>query len=328
MFSKAKKGLLVLTLFLLGPLSVFAIPSAVIPGGENIGIQINSKGVIISGFYKVDNLYPGKNAGLQEGDIIVSINDTNVLNLSQMIETINGNGTNPSLKIEFRRNGKTMNTTLNVILKEGVYVTGLYVKDSVLGIGTLTYIDPGNSTYGALGHEIIESYSGEKLEVRDGKIFKSEVISIEKSTSGKPGEKNAKFYTDVTFGTINSNTSSGIFGNYSSTFPRNDTVEVASKNEIKIGEAYIYSTIHGISVEKYNIEIIAVYGNSNLNKNFMFEITDESLLSQTGGIVQGMSGSPIIQNEKIIGAVTHVVVDNPTKGYGIFITNMLEQAEN
>lgn len=180
----------------------------------------------------------------------------------------------------------------------------------------------------AISHEIIESNTGQMLEVKDGKILKSTVTNIERSENGNPGSKNAKLDYDQVEGEISENTSSGIFGTYTSSLPDKKVYKVANPSDIKKGEAKILTVIGGEEVKEYKINILKINESDKNNKNILFEITDQELLEKTGGVVQGMSGSPIIQDDYIIGAVTHVVVDDPKKGYGIFITNMLEEGEN
>ena len=257
------------------------------------------------------------------GDKIISINDIDI-NLSSDITDIlkksNGN-----LKIEFLRDN--IKQVINLKIENENYKTGIYVKDSISGIGTLTYIDPNTKLFGALGHEIIESTTRSIFDISSGKIYESSVTDIEPSTNGSPGEKNAKVNHDNVTGNINENTVKGIFGNYTSEFNNNKLYKVAQPNEIKKGEAKILTVLNGKEVKEYTINITKI-NKSGSTKNISFEITDEELLSKTNGIVQGMSGSPIIQGENIIGAVTHVVVDNPHNGYGIFITTMLEEGED
>ena len=311
------------------PLQVFAYSDYIIAGGENIGIELNSKGIIIVGTYEVDGHNPAKEANLKTGDKIVSINNNIINTIDEMINTINNLSIDKPLNITYKRGHEEKNTNLNLIKdKDNVFKTGLYVKDSINGVGTLTFIDPKTKLYGALGHEIIEKTTGQKLEIKDGKIYSSTVTSITPSNEGNPGEKNARYDTNNIFGNIKENSTSGIFGNYSSNLPQKKLYKVAKPNEIKIGTANILTVTKGNEIKEYKINIIKTNENENKQKNILFEITDPELLKISGGIVQGMSGSPIIQNNNIIGAVTHVVVDDCTKGYGIFITNMLEEAEN
>lgn len=324
-----KKKLLIFSLFIfaLFPSIVFAYSDKIILGGQNIGIKVNSKNVIVVGFYKVGEQYIGEDAGLKVGDFITKIDNIAVSSIDEMISIINRKKENGSVLLTFERNGKENETNLELIKdKNGVYKTGLYVKDQINGIGTLTYIDPNTKIFGALGHEIAEKATLQKVEIKDGVIFKSEVTAIHPSENGVPGSKEAKFYSDNIFGSIYSNEESGIFGIYSDTFPNNDVIEVAGPDNVKLGYAQIRTVISNNNIKNYDIEIINV-DSSNTNKNILFQITDKELLEKTGGVVAGMSGSPIIQNDKIIGAVTHVVVNDPKKGYGIFITTMLEEGE-
>ena len=324
-----KKKLLTLSLFLLAlfPSIVFAYSDKIILGGENIGIKVNSKNVMVVGFYKVEDKYVGEDAGLQIGDLITKINEEQVSSIDEMVSIINQVKENGSIDITFQRNGKEMTTTLELIKdSNGVYKTGLYVKDQINGIGTLTYIDPNTKIFGALGHEIAEKSTLQKVEIKDGVIFKSDVVGIQPSENGTPGSKEARFYSDEVYGTIRANEESGIFGTYSDTFPNSNVIEVAGPDDVKLGSAQIRTVISDNTVKNYDIEIINI-NQTNTTKNILFRITDPELLEKTGGVVAGMSGSPIIQDDKIVGAVTHVVVNDPEKGYGIFITTMLEEGE-
>jgi len=320
---------IVMSILLIMPSTVFAYSNKIIPGGENIGIQINTKGVIVVGLYKVNDSYPGKDANLKAGDIITKINGNEVSNINEMISKIEAASDKGKIKITYLRNQKTYVTNLKLVKQnDGIYRTGLYVKDSINGIGTLTFIDPETKNYGALGHEIIEVNSGKKLDIKDGKIYKSQITSITKSSNGNPGEKNAKYYPDDVYGSVNENTSSGIFGKYTDELPTKETLKVAQKEEVKEGKATIRTVLDGEDVEEFEISITKIDYDITNTKNILFEIISPKLLDKTGGVVQGMSGSPIIQDDMIIGAVTHVIVDDTTKGYGIFITTMLEEAEN
>lgn len=319
---------LLLTISIIIPINVLAYSEYIYAGGENIGIQINSKGVLIVGSYEVNGENPMTDADLKLGDKIISINNTKVNNIDDMVSLINKYGEDGKIALEFLRNDKEYKTNLKVTKDQcGVFKTGLYVKDNITGIGTLTFIDPESKLYGALGHEIIEQNSGILLDVKDGKIFSSEVTSIDKSENGEPGEKNAKYNSNDVKGNVSENTNKGIFGKYTSEILNKKLYKVAQTSEIKMGNAKILTVLDGTNIEEFNINITKLNKNSDI-KNILFEITDSNLLKKTNGVVAGMSGSPIIQNDKIIGAITHVVVDSPTSGYGIFITNMLEEAEN
>ena len=316
-----------LILFIM-PTNIYAYSKYIIPGGETIGIEVNSKGVLVVGFYEVDSKYIGKDAGFLIGDTITEINNTKVNNIDEMVKAVNEEAdSNNQLDVTIIRNGKSSNLTLDMICdSDAVCKTGLYVKDEITGIGTLTYIDPKTTIFGALGHEITERTTGERFEIKDGKIFKATVTDNTKSENGSPGEKNATYDESVTYGKINSNEESGIFGKYSSELLDTEALEVGTKDDVKKGEAIIRTVINGNEVKEYDINILNINKDSDI-KNILFEITDEELINETGGVIQGMSGSPIIQNNKIIGAVTHVIVSDAKKGYGIFITTMLEEGD-
>jgi len=323
---KIKKTFVIILTSFIMPISILAYSDYIIVGGENVGIEINWEGVMVVGLYEINGKYKASEAGIKIGDIITSINNQNISTIDEMTDIISKS--NDKIEITFIRDNKLDHTTLELTKDENnVYKTGLYVKDQIKGIGTLTFIDPNTKLFGALGHEIIEKTTGKILEVKDGKIYNSKVTNIEPSRDGNPGEKNAVF-KETTIGNIKENTNKGIFGTYEDEIPNKKLYKVASPNEIKQGEAKILTVLNNEEIKEYKINILKISETKEKTKNLLFEITDEELLEKTGGIIQGMSGSPIIQDDKIIGAVTHVVVDSPKKGYGIFITNMLEEAEN
>ena len=325
---KFKELIIYISLILcISPLNVLAYSNKIIASGKSIGIEIHSKGVMVVGFYDINNISPAKDADIRLGDNIIKINDIYINNINEMLREIDKNKNNGFVKVTIVRNNKEYDTTLELIKdNNNIYKTGLYVKDTINGIGTLTYIDPGTGMYGALGHEIIDRNTLSKVNISNGNIYKSSVININKSKSGTAGEKNAEVYKNIIYGSINKNTSSGIFGNYKDKIDDSILYEVATKDEIKLGSAKILTVLNDNNVKEYDIYINSLNKKSPI-KNISFAITDTELLKSTGGIVQGMSGSPIIQDNKIVGAVTHVVVDNPTTGYGIYITTMLEEME-
>ena len=315
---------LILLLFII-PINILAYSKYIIASGKTIGIEVNSKGILVVGFYEINNKYIAKDAGFEIGDLIVKINNKEVNNIDSMINIINENSNKVNFTIN--RNNKEHNITLNLVEDDSaVLKTGLYVKDKINGIGTLTYIDPNSKIFGALGHEILEQTTAKKFEIRDGKIFSADVSNITKSRSGDAGEKNANYDTNKVDGKIKDNDITGIYGTYTENIKDLDLIEVGNNNEIKTGKALIKTVIKDNKVEDFNINIIGIDKNSN-TKNILFEITDKKLLEKTGGVVQGMSGSPIIQNNKIIGAVNYVIVNDTSKGYGIFITTMLKEGE-
>ena len=317
------KKVLFLLMMLLYPINILAYSDKIIVGGQNIGIEINNKGVIIIGFYKINNKF-NRNK-LQIGDTILKVNDNEVLTVDELINEI-GKQANDKVILTIKRGNEILKKEFTLIKKDGEYKTGLYVKDDITGIGTLTYIDPETKIFGALGHEVIESNSGNLIDVYNGSIFRSSVTSVERSKEGVAGTKNAKFYSNEKYGDIVKNTIKGIYGNYNNDISKMELLEVGEYSDITLGKAYIRTVTNGENIKDYEINIDKI--NNDETKNIHFIISSNELINQTGGIVQGMSGSPIIQNNKIIGAVTHVIVDKPTTGYGILITNMLKEGES
>ena len=328
-FKKLKLQIIVplLILFII-PQNIYAYSKYIIPGGETIGIEVNSKGILVVGFYEVDSKYIGKDAGFEIGDVITEINNTKVSNIEEMVNAVNDEASKDNkLDVTIIRDGKSSSLTLNMVCdSSNVCKTGIYVKDEITGVGTLTYIDPKTTIFGALGHEITERTTGERFEIKDGKIFNATVTDNIKSESGSPGEKNAIYDENITYGEIDANEESGIFGKYTSEILEDEALEVGTKGDVKTGEASIRTVLNGNDVKDYTINILNINKDTDI-KNILFEITDQELLNKTGGVIQGMSGSPIIQNNKIVGAVTHVIVNDTKKGYGIFITTMLEDGD-
>lgn len=318
------KKYIILLILLLFPINTLAYSNYIIPGGQTLGIEVKNKGVMIIGFYRVNGRLNNNN-NLKVGDVIVKVNNNEVNSIDNLLKEIENNIKDNKINITLKRDNKIVEKEIELEKVNGIYKTGLYVKDSIIGIGTLSYIDPSTKIYGALGHEIIESTTNKLIEVKTGSIFRTSITTIDKSINGVAGTKNAKFYNNINYGTVVKNTNKGIYGMYTSDISNYDTMEVANYKDIELGNAYIRTVISGEEIKTYEIEIDKI--NNNDTKNIHFKIVSEELIDKTGGIVQGMSGSPIIQNNKIIGAVTHVVVDNPTTGYGILITNMLEEGE-
>jgi len=323
---KQSLNLLLLTLFII-PNIVSAYSEYIIASGESVGMSLDTDGIIVVGSYDINGHNSLVEAGLRVGDIINQINSNKVNTIEEMVTIINKCNCK-SLKINYTRDETKKNTTLNLYEDNGTLKTGLYVKDSISGVGTLTFIDPKTKLFGVLGHEITDMNTGNIIDIKSGNIFDSKVTSITRSSKGDPGEKNAVLYSDKIDGNILENTNKGIFGNYISTIDDNKLYKVASTDDIKIGDAKILTVIENNKVEEFNINILSVKQTKDKLKNIEIEITDKKLLDKTGGVVQGMSGSPIIQGDYIIGAVTHVVVEDPKRGYGILIKNMLEEAEN
>ena len=318
------KKYIILLLILLLPFNVLAYSDKIIPGGDTLGIEVKNKGVIIVGFYRVKSKLNKNN--LKVGDTILKVNNEEVTCIDNMIKLIEKNIKDNKVKITIKREEKELEKEIEIDKVDGVYKTGLYVKDKINGIGTLTYIDPESRIFGALGHEILESNTISKFEIKDGKIYDAYVSSIVKSRNGKAGEKNAVYDKNDIYGIVEENEISGIFGKYSKDISKMDVIEVGKINDITTGKAYIRTVIDNDKIEDFDINIINLDTNSK-TKNILFEITNKRLLEKTGGVVQGMSGSPIIQNNKIIGAVNYVIVNDTSKGYGVFITTMLEEGD-
>lgn len=316
------KKIIILLLILL-PLNVLAYSNRIIPGGQTVGIEVENEGIIIIGFYRVNGKLNQNN--LRVGDIITHINGKYIDSIDTMLNLIEENINDNKVNITLKRDNKVMEKEIIIEKVDGTYKTGLYIKNTILGIGTLTYIDPNTRVAGMLGHEVLEGTTNKLIEVKTGNFFRTCITSIDKSVRGIAGTKNAKFYNNINYGTIKSNSNKGLYGIYNNDITDMDTMEVANYSEIELGSASIRTVINKEEVKEYQIYIDKI--NNNSTKNIHFKIISPELIEKTGGIVQGMSGSPIIQNNKIIGAVTHVVIDNPETGYGILITNMLDEGD-
>lgn len=321
-----KKLLLILsflTFFL--PLNIYAYSNKVILGGDNIGISVNTKEILVVGFYKVNNKYIAKDSGFLIGDKIYKVNNKEVSSIKELVQEIN-KSTNKTINFTIKRKEIDKTIKLKLVEENDIYKTGLYIKDQITGLGTLTYIDPETKIFGSLGHEIIDNKSGKLVDIKSGFIFESIITGNIKSTVTSTGEKKARFFQNMIKGNINKNTIKGIYGTYTDKIDNKNLIDVAEKNEVKIGPAKIYTVLKNNEVKEYDINIIKI-NNDSTTKNILFEITDKELMNKTNGVIKGMSGSPIVQNNKIIGAVTHAIVSDNTKGYGIFITTMLEEGD-
>ncbi|MDD4795804.1 MAG: SpoIVB peptidase S55 domain-containing protein [Bacilli bacterium] len=319
------KKYMILLMILLFPLNVLAYSSHIIPSGQTLGIEIQNDGILVIGFYKVENRF--NRGDLKVGDAIIKVANTKVNTIDELIAAIEDNVHDNKVNLTIKRGTKVYEVAFKLIYIDNTYKTGLYVKDSITGIGTLTYIDPETKIYGALGHEIIESNSGELIEVKSGKIFKSSITKIDRSSVGTAGTKNAKFYSNTIYGSVIKNTNKGIYGIYTGDISGYNTLEVGTSETLKTGAATIYTVLEGEDIKEYDIYIDKIDKKGSI-KNIYFRITSDELINRAGGIVQGMSGSPIIQDNKVYGAVTHVILDNPTSGYGLFITTMLKEGES
>ncbi|ANE48059.1 serine peptidase [Paenibacillus swuensis] len=311
----------------------------VIPGGQTIGVKIKSAGILVVGHHLVKSTgdvktSPGETANVLLGDLITAIDGIYINDVSKVAEVVDRAGAEgKKLKLTIKRNGQMIETEIQPALdtEDQAYRLGLYIRDSAAGVGTLTFYAPDQGVYGALGHVITDMDTQTAIEVGDGQVVHSTVTSISKSFNGEPGEKKATLFRDgKVLGNIEKNTHFGIFGKMNE-FPEhgmlNKALPVAFAEDVKEGPAEILTVVNGQDVEKYSIEIVHVAKQRYAaTKGMVIRITDKRLIDKTGGIVQGMSGSPIIQQGKLVGAVTHVFVNDPTSGYGCFIEWMLQDA--
>lgn len=306
--------------------------NTVIAGGNVIGIKLNTPGLTVVSFesftgrdYLKAKPYEGKN--IQRGDMILSINGKGIESVDQFINEIQSKKEDKITLEIMRNNAKfTEDFYAKVDRNDGRYKLGIWVKNVTSGVGTVTYINPETGEFGALGHGINDIDENNLLKINGGKAYDAVVLSVNKGKKGTPGEIRGAMREGKVYGTIVENTNRGVFGYLESDIDiSSNQYEVALRNEVMIGDAKILCTVSGNELREYSIKIEkANYNNEVDRKDMVIRVTDKRLLEETGGIVQGMSGSPIIQNGKIIGAVTHVLINDPTRGYGIFIENMLE----
>lgn len=310
----------------------------VIPGGQSIGVKLNTVGVLVVGHHLINTISgkksPGEIAGIKIGDIITEINGNKIEKMTDVAPFVQAAGQEgkPLDMVISRESGKI--TTKLTPLKdkgENIYKLGLYIRDSAAGIGTMTFVHPQSKKYGALGHVISDMDTKQPIVVEDGQIVRSTVTSIEKGSNGDPGEKLARFSSDREIvGNIQKNSPFGIFGEMAKELKNgvmDKPLPIALSHQVKEGPAKILTVVNDDRVEEFDIEIVSTIPQKfPATKGMVIKVTDPKLLKKTGGIVQGMSGSPIIQDGKLIGAVTHVFVNDPTSGYGVHIEWMLNEA--
>ncbi len=307
----------------------------VVPLGNAIGLKLYTKGVMVVGMSEVqgedkNNYKPYENTGLKEGDMIVEIDDVTVTCISELIDTVN-KSKGDKIEVKYVRDSDTKITNITPVkTSSSEYKLGLWVRDAQGGVGTASFFEPETGMFCALGHGITDVDTGEVVNIANGELVTTNIVSITKGEKGKPGEIKGSIETGEKIGDVFKNTSFGIYGTVSQKsklgISSNDEVEVALRDEIKQGEAEIICELEDGKKENYKIQIQKVYTSNNYdNKSMLIKITDERLLEKTGGIVQGMSGSPIMQNGKFVGSVTHVLVNDPTVGYGVFADMMIKQ---
>ncbi|WP_084405766.1 SpoIVB peptidase [Alteribacter aurantiacus] len=326
--------------FPLKAMDVTVLPEKkIIPGGQSIGVRVHTQGVLVVGHHLVDTekgaRSPGEKAGVEVGDMITSMNGKEIKDMSEITGIVQAAGKEGRpIKLKVKRGEETLNRELMPLKAKGEhsYRLGLYIRDSAAGVGTLTFYDPDSKKYGALGHVISDMDTKEPIHVNDGEILSSRVTSIEKGLNGEPGEKLARFSSErKVLGDINKNSAFGIFGTLNAPILNggwDEPMEIGLSDQVKEGPAEILTVVNGEEVEKFSIEIVnSTVQKFPATKGMVIKVTDPKLLETTGGIVQGMSGSPIIQDGKIIGAVTHVFVNDPTSGYACHIEWMLQEAD-
>ena len=303
-------------------------PIKLIPAGTPFGVKLLTKGVLVVGISDIRTTKgtrnPARALGIEIGDSIESIGGRQVKTNEDIGAIVSASNGGP-LSIVYYRNGNRKEGTISPAcdIIDGVYKLGLWVRDSTAGIGTISFYDPQTSVFGALGHAVCDVDTGEILPISSGEIVEVTISGVEKGQNGVPGELKGTFSNSIPKGSVYVNNDTGVFGVLFSAPTQRPAIPIGLKQEIRNGEATILSTVEGTTPKEYKVMIEKISLNDgNITKNMIVKIVDPELLEITGGIVQGMSGSPIIQNGKIIGAVTHVLINDPTRGYAIFIENM------
>ena len=307
----------------------------VIPIGQVSGIKLYTSGVLVVGMSEIKGIdnekhKPYENTGIQEGNTIVEIENTEIKKTKNLIETINLSK-GKEIKIKYIRNEKALECSIKPVqTSKTEYKIGLWVRDSAAGIGTMTYYEPSTENFAALGHGITDIDTGNLINISNGEFITTKVLSIIKGKDGNPGKIQGSISEQTKIGTINKNSIFGIYGKINDISKINidtaKTMDVATRDEIELGEAKILCSLDGEKVKEYKIQIEKIYINNNYdNKSIFIRVTDDELIEKTGGIIQGMSGSPVIQNGKFIGAVTNVLINDAKKGYVVFGDIMVKE---
>ncbi len=311
--------------------------SKVIPVGSIAGVKLYTSGVLVVGMSEIEGIdnkkhKPYENTGIKEGDTITQINDIPISSTEELMENVN-QAQGKVIKVKYIQEEQTKECSMEAVkTSNNEYKLGLWVRDSAAGVGTVTFYDPSTKTFGALGHGITDIDTEELINIASGEFITTRVLNITKGESGNPGKIQGTVENQKNIGKINKNSKFGIYGTVENLASLNiDTskeMEVALREEIQPGKAKILCSLDNQKVEEYEIEIQKIYKENNYdNKSMQIKVTDPRLIEKTGGIIQGMSGSPIIQNNKFVGAVTHVLVNNPQEGYAVFGDIMLKQAK-
>ena len=309
--------------------------TTVIPVGSVAGIKLYTNGVLVVGMSEIEGMdnkkyKPYENTGIEEGDTIVSINDKEIISTEDLVNKVN-KSKGEKIKINFRHDENVKECSIEPVqTSTNEYKLGLWVRDSEAGVGTVSFYEPSTKSFGALGHGITDMDTEQLINISSGEFITTKILNVVKGESGNPGRIQGTIDNQKNIGIISKNTKFGVYGkvdNLSSLkIDTSKEMEVALRDEIKTGKATIMCSVENDKIEEYEIEIEKIYKENNYdNKSMLIKITDKRLLDKTGGIIQGMSGSPIIQNGKFVGAVTHVLVNNPTEGYGVFGDIMIKE---
>lgn len=322
--------------FLIKEVEVSVLPKTkVIPVGNLAGVKLYTNGVLVVGMSEIQGIdnkiyKPYEKTGIEEGDTIISINSQTIHSTEDLIETVN-ESSGQEVKIDYVRDNQTLQCSMTPVkTSEEEYKLGLWVRDSAAGVGTVTFYEPKSGSFGALGHGIVDIDTEKLIDISSGEFVTTKILNVQKGEKGNPGRIQGTIDNQKNIGIISKNTKFGIYGRVDNidtlNLQKSKEMEVASRDEIHTGDATILSTLENGNTEEYKIEIVKIFKENNYdNKSMQIKVTDEKLLEKTGGIIQGMSGSPIIQDGKFIGAVTHVLVNDPEEGYAVFADIMLKQ---
>ena len=301
--------------------NALAMPETLVPVGRTVGIHLSGELVVV-GFD--ESIGAGAQAaGVRVGDRIVSVNGTQADSMEDLRTAADAQG---GVHLTVERSGKNMEFYLSPVQTPEGSRIGLKVRDGITGIGTVTFYDPASGSFGALGHSVNDPETGECIGISGGNIMSASVTDVDKGEAGDPGSLKGSIAREDSLGEISANTAAGIFGTMQPIAPCGEPLPLGKASQVQTTQATILSNVSGTEVEPYEVEIVEIDPDNDQGRNILLHVRDEELLSKTGGIVQGMSGSPIIQDGKLVGAVTHVLVNDPTRGYGIFIENMLDAA--
>jgi stage IV sporulation protein B len=292
-----------------------------VPCGQPFGIRLVTDGVMVIDLEKLEGSCPAAECGIKKGDVIVSVNGVSVSTNKGISDIISGSKGKPCT-VEYRSGSDQKTATLTPVYHDGTYKAGIWVRDSSAGIGTLTFYDPSSGAFGGLGHPICDADTKLPLPLSHGTVGEVKITGFNKSVKGDPGQLLGEFSSSASVGDITINNESGVFGTINSSPSDQKAIELGFRQEVHTGEAVIYTTIDDNETKEYKISIEKVDLNDDAEHDLIVKITDPELLEKTGGILQGMSGSPIIQDGRLVGAITHVFIDDPQQGYGIFADSM------